>query len=141
MTHSRETSTRPSSNARRAVSGLLFLLALVHLPPLSGALGASQLQALYGVTLEDPNLVLLMRHRAVLFGLVGLFFLAAAWKRELHGAALAAAWITVGTFVLLSRQVGDLHAELERVVAVDLVALLPIAVGTVAHLRLRDRGE
>jgi len=71
---------------RYVVCAMLVIAGIVHLLPLSGVLGSSQLAALYGLTIDEPNLLILMRHRAVLFGLIGAFLLLAVWRpAEVNG--------------------------------------------------------
>lgn len=53
-----------------------------------GVTGAEKIQALYGIHLRDPNLEILMRHRAILFGLLGLFTGFAAFQPGLQALAL-----------------------------------------------------
>jgi len=52
---------------------ILLTIGLINFLPLLGILGVKQLKKLYGIDLEDENIVLLMRHRAVLFGIIGGF--------------------------------------------------------------------
>ena len=66
-------------------TALIFGVGLVNLLPVSGVLSANRLQALYGVAIEDVNFLVLMRHRAVLFGIVGGLLVASV---ALLGAAL-----------------------------------------------------
>ena len=73
---------------RYAVMACLLLAALIHLLPVAGVLGAERLQALYGIPIGDPNLLLLMRHRAVLFGVVGVLLATAAFVPALRSVAL-----------------------------------------------------
>lgn len=121
---------------RHLVSLSLLLVALVHALPLAGVLGVQRLQGLYGVAIDDPNLQILMRHRAVLFGLLAGFLGASAFKPELQPWGIAAGLVSVGSFLVLARLVGQANAELGRVVAVDLVALgLLVASGLVLLLR------
>ncbi|MFN6169665.1 MAG: phosphopantetheine adenylyltransferase, partial [Burkholderiales bacterium] len=65
---------------RHLVSAMLVVVAIIHLVPLSGLLGTERLAVLYGIQIEEPNLAILMRHRAVLFGLLGVFLLYAAFR-------------------------------------------------------------
>ena len=58
---------------RHLISAMLLVVAAIHLLPVTGVLGGDKLTALYGLRFNDPNLFILMRHRAVLFGLLGLF--------------------------------------------------------------------
>ena len=69
---------------RYLVSGSLVLAGVIHLLPLSGLLGAERLAALYGLDFSEPNLSILMRHRAVLFGLLGAFLVFAAFRPSLQ---------------------------------------------------------
>ena len=55
----------------KLVTLLLLVAGVIHLLPLSGVLGAQRLAALYGLAFDEANLLLMMRHRAVLFGLLG----------------------------------------------------------------------
>ena len=71
----------------------------------------------------DILVLLLMRHRALLFGLLGALLAAAAFKPAWQGLALLAAWGSVLGFVLLAPT--TLLPALQRVWWID-VALLPL---------------
>ena len=52
-----------------AISAILLLVGLLNFYPVIGAAGAARLSALYGLPIEKPDMAILMRHRALLFGL------------------------------------------------------------------------
>jgi len=125
-------------NGALLTSGVLLLAGVVHLAPLLGILGSARLEQLYGLRIEDPGLLLLMRHRALLFGLLGAFLLAAAFRPAWQGLALLAAWGSVLGFVVLAPP--DLLPALHRVWWID-VALLPfLALASWAHVTGRLAG-
>jgi hypothetical protein len=119
---------------RLVISAMLLIAAIIHLMPLSGVLGAEQLARLYGLPINEPNLLILLRHRAALFGALGVFLVVAAFRPALQGAAFALALISVVSFLWLARSVGGYNAPIARVVVADVVALACIIVGGAAHL-------
>jgi hypothetical protein len=125
---------------RSIIAGGLFLAGVIHLLPLSGVLGSSQLSKLYGVHIEDPGLALLMGHRAVLFGLLGLLLLVAAFHPPLRTLAFIAGLVSVVSFLVLAAAPGaSLTPEIRRVVAADWVALVGLASGAAATVIERRR--
>ena len=122
---------------RFVVPIVLALVALIHLTPAVGVLGSSRLVALYGLPVDDPNLAVLLRHRAVLFGMFGAFLALAAIRPPLHAAGLLVGLVSVVSFLLLAWSHGGLNASMARVVRVDLVALALLIVGGLVHLAAR----
>lgn len=118
----------------------LCVAAVVHLLPLIGVLGGERLQSLYGVAIEGPDLQILMRHRAVLFGLLGTYLLAAAFIPILQPTALGAGLVSVLSFLALAWTTEGYNASIARVVAVDVVALVALLIGTAAYFVIRSRG-
>lgn len=84
---------------------------------------------MYGISIMDPDLSILMRHRAVLFGLLGLFCIYAAIKPPLQLIALTAGAISVGSFLYLAYATGGYNEEIRRVFVADLVAAVFLAIG------------
>lgn len=119
------------------VSAMLVIVGVIHLLPLSGVLGAERLAALYGLDFAEPNLAILMRHRAVLFGMLGAFLVAAAFRPAWQPLALAAGFVSVVSFLCLAWSVGGYNALIGRVVLADWLALACLVVGAVAWLRTR----
>jgi hypothetical protein len=120
---------------RYLVSGSLILAGIIHLLPLAGVLGHERLAALYGIDATDPNLSILLRHRAVLFGLLGAFLVVAAFRPGWQATAFVAALVSVVTFLLLAWSTGGYNALIGRVVAADLVALVALLAGAIAWWR------
>ena len=112
----------------------LLLVAALHALPLAGVLGATRLSALYGIDVQDPNLVLLLRHRAVLFGLLAAGLALAALRPPLHGAGLAVGLVSVAAFLALALVEGPLNPALAGVVKLDLAALILLLAAGLAHL-------
>ena len=115
---------------------LLVVAGTIHLLPLAGVLGRGHLAQLYGLApaaLADPNLLLLLRHRAVLFGLVGGLLLWAAADAGLRRPALVVGGISAATFLVLARAGGSYNAQLARVVTADVVALVCLIIAGIAH--------
>lgn len=116
---------------RTLVSAMLLVVAGIHLLPLSGVLGAARLTALYGLPVDEPNLAILMRHRAVLFGMLGSFLAYAAFSPRLQVAAVGAGFVSVASFLWLAWSVGGYNAQLSRVFVADVVALVCLLVAAV----------
>jgi hypothetical protein len=120
---------------RHLVAAMLAVVAVIHLLPAVGVLGVARLEALYGIPVQEPNLAILMRHRAVLFALLGVFLLVAAVRPAWQPAALVAGFVSVLSFLALARTVGGTNAQLQRVFAADVVALACLVVGAVAYVQ------
>lgn len=107
----------------RDVAIALVIVAVIHLLPLPGLAGAAALQGLYGLSALDPASELLLRHRALLFGLLGGGLLLALrlphWRPPLLWLTLTA---DVG-FLLLLPGAPRLNTALQRVAAFDVVAV------------------
>ena len=125
---------------RFLVSAMLAVVAVIHLLPLSGVLGSERLAALYGLSFKEPNHEILMRHRAVIFGLFGLFLLFAAFRPPLHTMAFIGGFGSVVSFLWLARSVGAYNAHVARVVKADIVALACLIIGVVAHAYIQYAG-
>ena len=122
---------------RYILSAMLTVVGIIHLLPLTGVLGVSHLQSLYGVTIDDPNLEILMRHRAVLFGILGAFLIYAAFRPELQLAALIAGAVSVISFLVIAGMVGGYNAGIARVVTADIVAVVCLLIGVFAYWKDR----
>jgi hypothetical protein len=131
-------SNHKACSMKYLVPGMLLLVAATHALPLAGVLGASKLVALYGIPVADANLELVLRHRAVLFGLLAAFLAYAAFQPALHGLAIIAGSVSVVSFIVLAhlggQAPGTLNAALMRVVRVDYAAVVLLAVASVAHV-------
>lgn len=113
------------------VTAFIVIAAVVNLLPLTGALSAGQLESLYGLSFEDPSLIVLMRHRAVLFGIVGGLLLVSARKVSLRPIAIPVGLVSMLSFILIAFLVGEYNESLQRVVLVDVVASFLLALAAV----------
>ncbi|WP_439135464.1 hypothetical protein [Pseudomaricurvus sp.] len=123
----------------RAVTVLLVLVGIIHLLPVSGVLGVERLHSLYGVSLAEPNLEILMRHRAVLFGLLGVFMMYAAFQKSLQTLAIIAGFISVLTFIVIAWSVSGFNEAIRKVVMADIVAMIALIIAGVIHVLSRNR--
>ena len=117
-----------------AISGLLVLVGVINTLPLIGCLSAARLGALYGVPWTDPTTILLLRHRAVLFGIIGVFILYSAVKPGLQPLAMPAAGIAMGSFLLLGSGANAAGPALETVVLMDRIGLIALALAAILRL-------
>jgi uncharacterized BrkB/YihY/UPF0761 family membrane protein len=122
------------------VSAMLLVGAVIHLLPVIGVLGAERLAGLYGVPVVEENLLIFMRHRAVLFGLLGVFLVYAAFRPEVQVPAFAGGLVSVVSFLALAWMSGGYNANIARVVAVDVVALVCLVAGAAGLAWLRRTG-
>jgi hypothetical protein len=122
------------------VPPLLVMVAVIHLLPAVGVGGRAPLERRYGTAVDEPNRLVLMRHRAVRFGLLGAFLLAAAFDRRLHFAGLVAGLVSVGSFLVLASRTGAMNAHARRICVVDAVAAACLLGGLLLHLAGRGAG-
>lgn len=119
----------------KLIAFLLLVAGVIHLLPVAGVLGGERLNALYGIALDEPNLQILMRHRAVLFGLLGSLLVAAAFIPTLRSIALLGGLVSVLAFLLLAWGAPVYNEALRRVVIADWIALACLLPALVLHLR------
>jgi len=117
----------------------LLVAGLIHLLPVPGVMGAAALGRLYGVEVIDPNMAILLQHRALLFGVLGVLMLSAIALHGLRLTALAIGLFSATSFIVVALWVGGYNTAIGRVVLADGVAVILLAVGLAAELRAVPR--
>lgn len=112
----------------------LLAAGILHLLPVAGVLGAGPLARLYGIGVSDPNTAILLQHRALLFGVLGVLMLCAVALPWLRVTALAVALFSTASFLAVAVLVGGYNPAIGRVVWADAVASVLLAAGLVAEL-------
>ena len=112
----------------KIITACLLVIAVIHLAPITGVAGVANLKALYGIDVTGGDLEILMRHRAVLFGILGVFFAYAAFKPELQVMAFIAAFATLVPLLYLAFSVGFTNVAIQKVVVADVVAIISLAI-------------
>eukprot|EP00435_Cladocopium_sp_Y103_P078775 s1_g2514.t1 len=114
------------------IIGGFLVAAIINFLPVMGVIGAPQLERMYGVAFEGPDLAVLMRHRAILFGIVGALLAAAAFVPSLRWTAFFAGMLSMVSFLVFQALEGGTNAELGRVALVDYVGIAALTAAGVA---------
>jgi hypothetical protein len=112
----------------------LCIVGLIHLLPLMGVTGRVALEKAYGIPVESADLQLLLQHRAVLFGLLGVACLIAAFNAPWRPAVWCAAMVSTCSFMLLAWQAPSYNAAIARVVWFDIIAIAMLLLAGVMYL-------
>ena len=113
---------------------LMLIVALIHLAPITGFLGPRRLFALYGIEVDSPDVEILMRHRAVLFGILAAFFAYAAFVPALQPIAFIAAALSLMSFFFLAVTVPGYGSSIRKIVIGDVVAAMCLATAIVLYV-------
>ncbi|MFC5421259.1 hypothetical protein ACFPOB_17010 [Bosea eneae] len=117
----------------KLVAGGLVLAGIINLLPVVGMAGADWLRSLYGLEIRSLDLEILLRHRAVLFGIVGGLLLVAAFRPGLRDVAVLVAGASMMSFIVIALLVGGYGPAIRKVVIVDIVGILALVPAIVAR--------
>ena len=120
------------------ITAMLLVVAAIHLVPITGFFGADRLSALYGIEIDRPDLAILMRHRAVLFGILGALFAYAAFVPALQPLAFAAAATSLVTFFYLAWTEGGYGPGIRRVIVGDGIAAIALVIAVALYFLRPD---
>ncbi|MDX1733491.1 MAG: hypothetical protein R3228_03960 [Halioglobus sp.] len=115
----------------KAITILLLAVGVINFLPVLGVLSAERLSQAYGIATPGSDLEILLRHRALLFGIVGGFVLFSLFAPLYQGAAMVMAGVSMVGFLFFLFQVGGYNEALHRVMIVDVVGIACLAVAAV----------
>ncbi|HET6357777.1 hypothetical protein [Streptomyces sp.] len=118
----------------RLITALLVVVGAVNLLPAVVAVAPSRINTAYGVSVDgadSADLTVLLRHRAVLLGLVGIGLLCAAFIPSLRVPAMIAGAASMGTFLLFAYATPALNSATMRVGRIDVAAIALLAMTAV----------
>ena len=107
----------------KAIPVLLFIVGVINFLPVVGVLSAEKLSQAYSIDLVDKNLVILMRHRALLFGVVGGFILYSVFVPSYQCAAMVMAAISMFGYLYLVWAVGGANESILKVAMIDALGI------------------
>ncbi|MEO6605468.1 MAG: hypothetical protein ABIN55_07625 [Aeromicrobium sp.] len=102
--------------------------AIIHLLPLVGALGPSQVARLYDVKVEGPDLTVLLVHRAILFGLLGAALFGAIFCESVRPYVIGGVLVSDVAFLAIAGLNSGINASMKRVVRADVISIVLLVV-------------
>ena len=118
---------------------ILLITGVVHLLPFSLAFFTNRISNSYGVSISDPNMQLLLRHRAFLFGIIGFGLIFSAIKKKYYLAASVVGLVSMISFICLYYLIGDINAQLQSVMRVDMLVGAALLLITLVYHERRKK--
>ena len=107
----------------------LFIAGAINLLPSILAFLPQKISKSYGIVVPDVNYELLLRHRAVLFGIVGGLMIYSAITKKIYAISVSIGLISMVSFVILYFLLNGINKELEKVMKADVVAIIILLTG------------
>lgn len=117
---------------------LLFLVGVINLLPVIGVLSLDKINQAYGLSVSDNNLAILLRHRALLFGLIGGFIIYSVFNPEYQIAAMILAAISMLGYLIFFASVGDSNSALLKVAQIDIIGVILLLAAIIIKCFLND---
>jgi len=106
----------------------LLIVGLINFIPLFGIISTDKLMSAYSVTIEGHDMAILMRHRALLFGILGGFIIFAAFKPLYQNAAMLMAGISMVGFACLVLTTGAYNESIGKILLIDIIGIVLLLV-------------
>lgn len=110
----------------------MFIVGVIHIIPGIGVLGNEKLNELYGVHIADPNLAILMKHRAVLFAIIGLLIIAGSFKTSLYWISWTVGITSVIAFLFLAHEQQNYNHFIAKIYLIDWVCVFLLIISIIA---------
>jgi hypothetical protein len=115
----------------KVITFCLVVVGLINFAPVIGVISAQKLESAYSVSLVGSDLEILMRHRALLFGILGAFILYSAFNPLYQPAAMIMGGASMVGFALLVLGVGGYNEAVGKVLFIDFLGILFLLVAMV----------
>lgn len=110
------------SNA--AIILAIAIVGIINALPVVGLFKPAQMSILYGLSIDSPELGLLLQHRALLFGIIGGFVLASLALPQFRFVALLLASISMLGFLALATIIGGYGDAIHRIIVADVIGII-----------------
>ncbi len=111
----------------------LIIAGVINFLPSLLAFFPDKLSEAYGIELVNNNLEIVLRHRAILLGLVGALMIYSAIVKRYYMVSVMIGFISMISFVLLFYLIGDINDELFKVLQFDWAAILILLLGLILY--------
>jgi hypothetical protein len=110
----------------------LFIAGIINILPSLLAFLPDKISKSYGIEIPNGNYELLLRHRAILFGIIGGLMIYSAIAKKYYEVATIVGLISMVSFILLFFLIGkEMNAELRKVMIIDVVATVVLCLGAI----------
>ena len=107
----------------------LLIAGGINILPAILTFSPEKLSRSYGIEIPNADFELLLRHRAVLFGIVGGIMIYSAISKKYYSISVTIGLVSMISFVILYFLIGGINADLGKIMKIDLVAILVLVVG------------
>lgn len=103
---------------------ILFIAGAINFLPSILAFLPEKISNLYGIDIPNADFELLLRHRAVLFGIIGALMIYASITKKFYSLSVAVGLISMISFITLYFSTNGINTNLETVMKIDLGAVV-----------------
>jgi heme A synthase len=108
----------------------LFIAGVINLLPSVLAFLPDKISKSYGIEMPNQNYELLLRHRAILFGIIGGLMIYSAVAKKHYEVSTVIGLISMVSFIVLFFLIGkDINSELKKVMTIDVVGTVILCIG------------
>ena len=115
----------------KLVSILLIVVGVINFLPVFAVLSATNLEQAYSVELANNDLIILMRHRALLFGIIGGFILFSVLAPSYQTPAMIMAAVSMIGFLYLAWTVGGYNDAISQIAMIDSAGIVCLALAAI----------
>jgi hypothetical protein len=124
-----------SKLSRNAALAILVVIGVMTASPIITALNPNGITSLYNVTFEDDAVLLLVRHRQVMLGVLGAALVYGAFFYHLRMRVITAAVFSKLAFIGLCITTPDLTQGIQRVIYFDAISIVLLLIAAVIFWR------